>query len=1133
MKNIYLLPLLFMFVLMSSAQQQSLTYSPDLLKITYPDDYARLYYPGLPNNSLAGHPQLPMQEYLIPKGALIKNIRILHTDSIRLEKPLYPAQKPQALSVDQGRVLWIKPEASVYNSAQVYPPQISAFEGQSHLQIFPFRYLPTKNMLIVHTEIEIEYEYIAYTNIRANQRITERIFAPGSWENVRENRFIQNPEEYIIITSEELSPAFDSLLLWKKQKGLNAKIYSTEQIYSEFQGKDRQDEIRQFVRYQYLEKGTKYVLLAGDTSVVPSRYAWAMDCEYPWGPENQNDIPCDLYYADLDGSWDANQNGIYGEIADEISLIQEVFVGRLPIESAEEARIISNKIISYEKSPPDDFLDNMLFLAEVLWDQPYTNSGIGLNFIDSIYVPDFFKPIEKLYEADGNENEASVTAALQNGKHIINHNGHAWFDVMSAGDYKIRPEFVAHLQNQPKNSFIYSIGCWPAAFDYECIAEDWLSSTQGGAFAFIGNSRYGWGSPGNPEYGYSDLFNQAFYEELFTNGYSKAGEALALAKAQFIAYAQQENVYRWCLYEVNLLGDPEMALWTYAPESFIVQGIPDSLIIGDNILNISILSNEKTLKNARISLMQDEFAYAAAKIESSGQAVLPIHLLNSAHDVLLSITADGFLPYQISIPVAQNKPWPSLAAYNTQKGAHVLACDDNTRISLLLKSSMAVEDLSISLRTDNENIELLDSTESIEVLHDSIVLNDALAFKMIESLPNYGTVGLRLHFKWKNGEEYDIPIRFRQIEPDIRFAGYYLADSSAYFEAGTSRSVGFIISNSSAAQAENLIIQFNDSSGRLQFSPEEFWLENMPPNSADTLFCALTALDGTSPAFPEVAVEISHQCGMQEKTNFKVVLGETGFFDDMENGDSFWTHWGWRDHWHISTNRAYSGTHSWYVGYSDSLHYEKGMLSRLKTKTFIAGTNPQLSFYAWYLLPTYGTNGISVETSKDGIAWTKHDYFGSGGALGILTTGNNWLPYVYDLSPFYEPGDSISVRFSFISSWEKPTEGVYIDDVRVGAPKIMIETDIEDLGKEAFRAVVLENPISDRSILSVHSEKEQHLLVDVVNMEGAVVDRVYSDIISQGPSNIPLARLQKLNTGIYLLRIQSQQHQLFIKLIRP
>ena len=41
-------------------------------------------------------------------------------------------------------------------------------------------------------------------------------------------------------------------------------------------------------------------------------------------------------------------------------------------------------------------------------------------------------------------------------------------------------------------------------------------------------------------------------------------------KVQSIAYSREANVYRWHQYELNLLGDPEMPVWTDIPRVLTV-----------------------------------------------------------------------------------------------------------------------------------------------------------------------------------------------------------------------------------------------------------------------------------------------------------------------------------------------------------------------------------------------------------------------------------------------------------------------------------------------------------------------------------------------------------------------------------
>ena len=118
---------------------------------------------------------------------------------------------------------------------------------------------------------------------------------------------------------------------------------------------------------------------------------------------------------------------------------------------------------------------------------------------------------------------------------------------------------------------LYSIGCWTDGVRLERASARRSSPTpNGGTVATIGNSSYGWGSPGNPGFGYSDKFDNRFWHAITSDGIYRVGDALTAAKAYYAPFSHDKNVYRWHQYEVNLMGDPEMPVWTALPESLTV-----------------------------------------------------------------------------------------------------------------------------------------------------------------------------------------------------------------------------------------------------------------------------------------------------------------------------------------------------------------------------------------------------------------------------------------------------------------------------------------------------------------------------------------------------------------------------------
>lgn len=196
--------------------------------------------------------------------------------------------------------------------------------------------------------------------------------------------FSATPYDYVIITSEEFKnapePNFQTLADWKESRGIRTAIVTVEDIYADYSGKDNQERIRNFIRDAYANNATDYVLLGGDAdgqdvggesgdNIVPVRGLWAWD--YETDPPN---IPSDLYYSCLDGSYDYDGDGVYGEPNDgpgggEVDLLAEVYVGRAPVDLAEELANFVTKTIGYEQSAEDPYLKEAWMVGELLWEE--------------------------------------------------------------------------------------------------------------------------------------------------------------------------------------------------------------------------------------------------------------------------------------------------------------------------------------------------------------------------------------------------------------------------------------------------------------------------------------------------------------------------------------------------------------------------------------------------------------------------------------------------------------------------------------------------------------------------------------------------------------------------------------------
>ncbi len=152
---------------------------------------------------------------------------------------------------------------------------------------------------------------------------------------------------YLIVADESLASAFRPLAHWKTQKGLPARIATTRWIAANYGGVDLAERIRNFLREAYAFWGTTWVLLASDVEtadfvpLAPVREGWI-------GAGYSLPIPTDLYYADLDGDWNADHDAYFGEPGDGMDLYPDLFVGRAPVRTPEEATVFVDKILTYE-----------------------------------------------------------------------------------------------------------------------------------------------------------------------------------------------------------------------------------------------------------------------------------------------------------------------------------------------------------------------------------------------------------------------------------------------------------------------------------------------------------------------------------------------------------------------------------------------------------------------------------------------------------------------------------------------------------------------------------------------------------------------------------------------------------------
>lgn len=370
-------------------------------------------------------------------------------------------------------------------------------------------------------------------------------------------------------------------------------IISVEDIYSTWPGRDNQEKIRNFIKNAVTSNGTQYVLLGGDAEIVPYRKTWCRKAIGDWN----DTLPCDLYYSDLDGNWDVNGNGVFGEMSDSVDMYPDVWVGRAPVSISEEVMRFSDKFTTYCQSNGADYLKKVLLVGMDL--DNLTPTAEAMEYYCANYIPPQYN-ITKVYDSQSSNHKTSMLNALNSGVNICFHSDHGTVDSTGCGNknhsWNIYSNEFYGLTNFSQYSVFTSTACLHGAFDFsDCAMENFFNAPLGGAVLCMTNSRFGWYAKGqNPQRSFSAAYMEFFVQRIFQHSPASAIDFL-VGKQDLAGVAQVNDTYRWSMYTLNLFGDPAMPIWT--PYHI---GIEDSTQ-KNTVANIKVIVYSNPIKmNSRI-----------------------------------------------------------------------------------------------------------------------------------------------------------------------------------------------------------------------------------------------------------------------------------------------------------------------------------------------------------------------------------------------------------------------------------------------------------------------------------------------------------------------------------------------------
>ncbi len=646
--------------------------------------------PGAVNTGVPGDPALPVfpVSVLLPFGARVESVTIVHSSETVLpgSYDLKPVQ--HGVPISNPEFYSPTPRNAVsYSERTDIPLVIPVSQGQLmgysilNMRISPLAWNPSTGIAVLTGSISmiVHYHYEDFGCIPRGRgieglRVLENVIGSQvlNPEELSLNNMPAVPAddlpwgEYLIITRDSLVSAFEPLAQFKTMKGIPAAIVTMEYIESNYSGVDAAQKLRFFLRDIYSQTPPTYILLGGDTPLVPHRNCWATAEGYTAYPA------ADIYFQDMNdpavGSdqWDANNNGVWGELSgDVMDYHPDYFIGRASIENSPQVNLFVNKVLAYEMPLPTDGRDtdpwftSMGFTTGILWSSPYCPGSAGKEKVDILYTPALWQPVVKHYQSNGTQSYTATMEMLNMGMQFVNHAGHGSQGSVSIGtgslgigDFMGLTNIAAH----GRVSIWNTIACYSGSFDTgTCLAESWIRSPGGGGFCMM-NSRYGWGEPSEPGDKWSELVDQEFFANFFTEDLYNLGVAHSMAWDEFIPLIPTDTHYDWIAKSITLFGDPELPMWSEPPDGPLQLNGPDTLSPGLNSITVSVEDNSGPVEDARVCFIQGEWddtvMYEVDYTDVSGQVQMDITVTDDYDTAALTVWSRNHILQTIEIPVS-------------------------------------------------------------------------------------------------------------------------------------------------------------------------------------------------------------------------------------------------------------------------------------------------------------------------------------------------------------------------------------------------------------------------------------------------------------------------------------------------
>ncbi len=510
-----------------------------------------------------GAPWLPTKtiNVQIPAGAMVTNITVQTDEQLWRTGILVRAAQYLTHGLPERPTPVCDPDPVLYASKSYYPAKTASNQPPHRsrgvslvpIRIYPVRYLPAQQKLTMARNVSLTLDCalpaarpaVAYEDAVDMKEVLDLLktgaIVPEGDPQIRTPPApspVLGPQDrcqYLIITAERFRDSFAALAEHRRAGGFSVNILSTEWIAENYAGWPDGTacpltaSIRHCIRDYVQNRGTHYVLLGGDTSVVPAEYGSDSYTEACWDIppwcEHTESAPSDVWYSGLD--YDPMK--VFGFWYNPADFSPDVLLGRLPFRSNDTFAAYGQQVIDYETNSPLHLASKVLLVGNELWNHYSGNDrpSDGMNdnhdqFFSQLHtvVSDAEMWLRRAFRDKFQANRWDYMPQMVCDTLATHDN-----PVDPCGNYDLTPNnllghlslgwnYVLHfshggtghwcLETENLNSgsvhannpvlFIYSGGCQTAAFDTEnCIGSMFLAKA--GTMAYIGSSGKGFGTP--------------------------------------------------------------------------------------------------------------------------------------------------------------------------------------------------------------------------------------------------------------------------------------------------------------------------------------------------------------------------------------------------------------------------------------------------------------------------------------------------------------------------------------------------------------------------------------------------------------------------------------------------------------